>query len=370
MSDEPAHRDHGHPPEDGHPLGREHEHAHSREHSHAHSHGHGHHHDEPLPEQTPRERRRFRMRVGLALICVLVAAAFASLVQVRAGDATVITRFGEPMRVLTKPGLGWRVPAPVEAAVPVDLRLHTTLSGLQDVGTKDGLRIIVQAYVGWAVSGKPVDIERFVRAVRNEPDDAARQIRSLLGSALQTTAAEFDLSSLVNTDSSQVRIGTFEDVLRAQLDRQFRMAYGVRIVQVGLERLTLPAGTLEATVERMRAQRETVAAQRMAEGRREAAQVRADAERDARITVADAQVKAASIDAQARQDAAAVYGKSYRGDPQLYTLLRSLDTLTAIVNSNTTLVLRTDSAPFSVLVNGPAPRVDAAAAPLRGGSSR
>ncbi|EGH34995.1 hypothetical protein PSYJA_40837, partial [Pseudomonas syringae pv. japonica str. M301072] len=35
----------------------------------------------------------------------------------------------------------------------LDLRLRTTSSGLQDVGTRDGLRIIVQAYVAWQVQG-------------------------------------------------------------------------------------------------------------------------------------------------------------------------------------------------------------------------
>jgi membrane protease subunit HflC len=272
---------------------------------------------------------------------------------VRAGEAAVVTRFGRPVRVLLEPGLAWRMPAPIEAALPVDLRLHTTSSGLQDVGTRDGLRIIVQAYVAWRVEADPNDVGRFVRAVRNEPDEAARQIRSLLGSALQTTSAGFDLASLVNTDPNAVRISAFEDALRSQIDAQLYSAYGVRVVQVGLERLTLPAVTLAATVERMSAERETVAAQRTADGNREAAQIRADADRDARIAVADANVKAAGIEAQSRKDAAAIYGKSYAGNPQLYAMLRSLDTLDSVVNTNTNLILRADAAPFRVLVEGP-----------------
>jgi membrane protease subunit HflC len=37
----------------------------------------------------------------------------------------------------------------------------------------------------------------------------------------------------------------------------------------------------------------------------------------------------------------------------LYTLLRSLDTLSTVVRSNTTLILRSDAAPFRILVDGP-----------------
>ena len=300
----------------------------------------------------------FAWRVALALLCVVIAAVIASVVQVHEGEAAVVTRCGEPVRVVLDPGLAWRLPTPIEATVPVDLRLHTTSSGLQDVGTRDGLRILVQAYVAWRVPDNAADVSHFVRAVRNQPDEAARQIRSLLGSALQTITSGFDLATLVNTDPNQVKIGAYEDELRRQIDAQLYATYGVHAVQVGLERLTLPAATLSATVERMRAERETVAAQRTAEGRLRAAQVRSDADRDARIAVADANAKAAGIEAQSRRDAAAIYGRSYAGNPQLYTMLRSLDTLSTVVNANTNLILRTDAAPFRVLVQGP-PGLDA-----------
>ncbi|PXW23943.1 membrane protease subunit HflC [Paraburkholderia caballeronis] len=319
---------------------------------HAHAHrGHG-------DAQAGGGGKGFAWRVALALLCVVIAAVIASVVQVHEGEAAVVTRFGEPVRVVLDPGLAWRLPAPIEATVPVDLRLHTTSSGLQDVGTRDGLRILVQAYVAWRVPDNAADVSHFVRAVRNQPDEAARQIRSLLGSALQTITSGFDLATLVNTDPNQVKIGAYEDELRRQIDAQLYATYGVHAVQVGLERLTLPAATLSATVERMRAERETVAAQRTAEGRLLAAQVRSDADRDARIAVADANAKAAGIEAQSRRDAAAIYGRSYAGNPQLYTMLRSLDTLSTVVNANTNLILRTDAAPFRVLVQGP-PGLDA-----------
>jgi membrane protease subunit HflC len=298
--------------------------------------------------------------MGWAALLVLFAIAAASLVQVRSGEATVITRFGNPARVLLEPGLGWRWPAPFEVSVPVDLRLRTTSSGLQDVGTRDGLRIIVQAYVVWQVQPDAENVQRFMRAVQNQPDEAARQIRTFVGSALETTAASFDLSSLVNTDSSLVRIADFEAQLRKQIEQQLLSTYGVRVLQVGVERLTLPSVTLTATVDRMRAERETIATERTAVGKREAAQIRSAAERDARILQADASIKAAGIEAQSRVEAAQIYGRAYASSPELYNELRSLDTLGTMVNPGTKIILRTDAAPFRVLVDGP-PKLDAKA---------
>lgn len=339
MAHDHAH-DHGH-------------HDHSDDHGHDHDHfdfTHHHHGEELGPPASPAARAA---RIGVASLILLAAGMAACAVMVEAGTATVITRFGRPVRVITEPGLAWRMPAPVDAALPVDLRLRTTSSGLQDVGTKDGLRILVQAYVAWQVPNRPDAIEQFVRSLRNDPDEAARQLRSFTGSALQVSASAFDLAELVNTDPAQVKLGAFAAKLRAQLEAPLMRTYGIEIREVGIERLSLPQTTLSATVSRMRSERETVAAERTAEGLRAAAQIRAEAARDARIIVADATAEAARIEAQSRREAAEIQGKAYIADPQLYTMLRSLDSLGTIINGNTKLVLRTDAAPFNVLVAGP-----------------
>jgi modulator of FtsH protease HflC len=337
-----------------------HDHPHGH-HSHGHSsghegHGHADGHDSGAGTGAAGASRR---RLIIAALLVLFAVATASLVQVRAGEATVVTRFGNPSRVLLHPGLAWRLPIPFESTIPVDLRLRTTSSGLQDAGTRDGLRIIVQAYVAWQVKPDAASVQRFMRAVQNQPDQAARQIRTFVGSALETTASGFDLADLVNTDATKVRIADMEARLRSQIDQQLLATYGVRIAQVGIERLTLPSVTLTATVDRMRAERETIATERTAVGKRQAAEIRSTAEREARIIQADATVKAADIEAQSRVQAAEIYGRAYAGSPQLYRLMRSLDTLGTIVKPDTKLILRTDAAPFRALVDGP-PGMDAA----------
>lgn len=332
----------------------DHDHHHDKcdddEHLHHHSHNHSHHcHHGPRP--TGVKFPWVRMLVAALLLSVALMAA--TLLQVRAGLASVVTRFGNPVRVLIEPGLALRWPAPFESIIPVDLRLRTTSSGLQDVGTRDGLRIIVQAYVAWQVKPDAEHVQRFMRAVQNEPDETARQIRTLVGSALETTAASFDLAHLINTNPAQVRLADFETKLADQINQQLLHTYGVNVLQVGVERLTLPSVTLSATVDRMRAERDTIAIERTAIGKRQAADIRSTAERDARVIQADALADAARIEAQSRVDAAALYGRSYQGAPELYSLLRSLDTLAAIINPQTRLILRTDAAPFRVLVDAP-----------------
>ena len=299
---------------------------------------------------------------------MIVAAAVISacIVLVSPGRAVVVTRFGDPIRVLTAPGLAWKMPAPFESTIDVDLRLRTTSSGLQDVGTRDGLRILVQAYVAWQVPDDPDHIRQFLRAVRNQPDVAAQQLRSFVGSSLEISTASFDLANLINTDPAKVELNELESRLRERLDEQALKVYGVTIRQVGIERLTLPTETLATTVARMRAERETVAAERQAEGQRAAAEIASNADRDARVLRAKASADAAEIDAKSRLEAADIYGRAYRSAPDLYMLLRSLDTLDTVVGDNTRLILRTDAAPFRVLVDGPPSTTVPAAQPTQG----
>ena len=315
--------------------------------THHHHSAHGHEHEHGIGTSF-----RPTPRLAVAAAVVLAILLSACLVLVNPGQAIVVTRFGNPIRVITTPGLASKLPAPIDNTVAVDLRLRTTSSGLHDVGTRDGLRILVQAYIAWQIPDDPEHVRQFLRAMRNQPEIAAEQLRSFTGSALEITASSFDLASLVNTDPGQIKLDQFENALRQRINEQALKVYGITIRQVGLERLTLASDTLSATIERMKAERETVAAERSAQGQRMADQIRSNADRDSRVVQAQAKVEAADIEAKSRIASAAIYKQAYSTDPQLYTLLRSLESLDAIVGPNTRLILRTDAAPFRVLIDG------------------
>lgn len=336
------------------------DHSHAHDHHHGHDHGHSHDHG-------PRLQRGSRLlRLSVAGALVVVALLAATLAVVPQGTALVVTRFGDPVRVEVAPGLLWRLPAPVERTVAVDLRLHTTATGLHDVGTKDALRIQIAAFAAWRVPAKPEAILAHLRSVRGDADEAAGQLRSFLGSALETEASRFTLNELISTDAAQVRLNALEDSLLKRLADQVRTTYGVELVQVGIERLGLPDSTIKATVERMISERQTAAAERKASGSQLAAEINQAAFRDSRIIIAKAQEAASAVEAKARTEAAAIYAQAHTADPELYAFLRGLDTLEQIITSGTRIVLRTDAAPFKSLVEAPVPPTGAAPAKVDG----
>ena len=320
-------------------------------------HHHSHHHDAPVPKTTHGQIGRPWMRIGIAGALIVVAFLAATLVVVAQGSAVVITRFGDPVRIQVQPGLTWRIPAPIERTVSVDLRLHTTATGLHDVGTKDGLRIQIAAFIAWRVPAEAPRILQHLRAVRGDADEAAMQVRSFLGSALETEVSRYTMADLVNAEIAQVKLDALEQDLHRRLAQHVHDTYGIDVVQVGIERLGLPSSTIKVTVERMIAERQTAAAEKKAKGSLLAADINQTAFRDSRIVIAKAQEEAAAIEAKAKTEAAGIYASAHAADPQLYAFLRGLDTLDQIITSGTRIILRTDAAPFKALVDGPVPPV-------------
>jgi len=97
-----------------------------------------------------------------------------------------------------------------------------------------------------------------------------------------------------------------------------------------------------------------------AERRQYAAKFRAEGERDANAIISGAQLEAARIRAKGDEEAARIRGESaaqvakiyadaHRTDPELYRFTRSLESIDKLITGNTSLILRTDSEPFSLL---------------------
>ncbi|HXJ32802.1 MAG TPA: protease modulator HflC, partial [Candidatus Eisenbacteria bacterium] len=119
--------------------------------------------------------------------------------------------------------------------------------------------------------------------------------------------------------------------------------------QIRLERIALPEENVTAVFEQMRAERRQYAAKFRAEGEREASRIRSAASLEA----AQIRAKGAEEAARIRGESAALVAKTYadanRADPEFYKFTRSLESLDKLINDNTSLILRTDTEPFSLL---------------------
>jgi membrane protease subunit HflC len=99
----------------------------------------------------------------------------------------------------------------------------------------------------------------------------------------------------------------------------------------------------------MRAERRQYAARFRAEGEREASRIRSEADLEAARIRATGAEEEARIRGKSAAEVAKTYAEAHRSDPQLYRFTRSLASIDQLVSDGTTLILRTDAEPFSLL---------------------
>jgi membrane protease subunit HflC len=293
---------------------------------------------------TMRTQRWLRGIMGSLALAAIVF--YAAAVIVGQGQAVLITRFGRPLRTATEPGLHWKLPWPIDQAVVLDLRRRVYETGQTEMLTRDKKNVIARTFVVWRV-GDPLT---FMQAIGDQRA-AESKLDGLLTNAAIGTLGAHDLSALVSTNPSDLQTEQIESELLASAAPVAMRSYGVTVDQIQLERIALPEENVTAVFDQMRAERSQFAAKFRAEGELEATRIRSEADLEA----ARASAKGAEEEARIRGEAAAqiarIYSDAHKVDPDLYKFTRSLESLDKLVTGGTSLVLRTDSEPFSLLEN-------------------
>src|ERR1700676_3956329 len=291
-----------------------------------------------------RAQRWLRAVVGtLALAAIIFSA---TTVVVKEGQAVLITRFGRPLRAATQAGLHWKLPWPIDAQTSLDMRRRVYETGQTEMLTRDKKNIIARTFVVWRI-GDPLT---FTQAIGNQ-GAAEGKLDGLMTNAAIGTLGGHDLSALVSTNPSDLQVDQIESELLASTAPMALRNYGVAVEQVRLDRLALPAENVTAVFGQMRAERRQFAANFEAEGEREASRIRSEADLEAARIRAKGAEEQARILGQSAAEVARTYADAHKINPDLYRFTRSLDSLDKLVTGNTSLILRTDSEPFSLLQN-------------------
>ena len=289
-----------------------------------------------------RTQRWLRAVVGTL---ALAAIAFhATAVVVTEGQTALVTRFGRPVRAATQAGLHWKLPWPIDSAIWLDMRRRVYETGLTEMLTRDKKNVIARTFVVWRV-GDPLT---FTQALGSEAA-AGGKLDGLLANAAIGILGGHDLSTLVSTNPADLQMDQIEAELLSSSAPLAMRSYGVAIEQIRLDRIALPEQNVTAVFDQMRAERRQFAARFQAEGEREASRIRSEAELEAARIRAKGAEEEARVRGESAAQVARTYADAHRTDPELYRFTRSLESLDKLVNAGTSLILRTDSEPFSLL---------------------
>src|SRR5204863_6833941 len=128
--------------------------------------------------------RRHPMRIGIAggIVLVLVLAAmvlgYSSMFTVYQTQQALVVRLGQPVRVVTEPGLNFKVPL-IDSVIGIDKRILDLENPAQEVIASDQKRLVVDAFARYRIQ-EPL---RFYQTV-NTIQGANSQLSILLNAAL------------------------------------------------------------------------------------------------------------------------------------------------------------------------------------------
>lgn len=281
--------------------------------------------------------RSMILLVGLALVAYV---GLSSVFIVEERRQALVLQFGEVRKIITTPGLGFKLPL-LQEVVQYDDRILGLRTQPLEVTPLDDRRIVVDAFARWRIT----DLLRFRQAVGAGGEEQARvrldrivnaAIREILGAVPSDRVLSEDRTALMN----QIRD-------RARLESA---ALGVTVIDVRLTRTDLPEQNLEATFARMRAEREREAADERARGEEAAQRVRAAADRAVVELTSGARRQAEVIRGEADAARNAIYAQAFGKDPEFFAFTRSLTSYErALKGENSSIVLSPESRFFDYL---------------------
>ncbi len=273
---------------------------------------------------------------------IFAAAAFFVLVDglftVSQIENVVVTRLGEPVRVVKTPGLHFKVPF-VETIAFFDKRLLSVELSALEVTLGDKRRIMVDAFGRYRIT----DPLKFYQAVGSEYGVLTRLHPVVLGS-LSSVLGGVSLSSLL----SDTRISAMNKI-RDEVNSAVK-EFGIDVVDVRIRKTDLPPQNSEAICKRMISEREREAKELRAKGVELSKIIKSTADKENAIAIAEADAKVQGLIADGELEANKIYTEAFSKDKKFFEFFQTLETYKdSFASGNTSFVIATDSPFFNVM---------------------
>jgi modulator of FtsH protease HflC len=277
---------------------------------------------------------RFHLAGGLAAVIALIAliVAYGSLFTVYQTEQAIVVQFGEPIRVVTEPGLHFKWPV-IQSVITVDRRILDLENSAQEVIAFDQKRLVVDAFARYRVN----DALKFYQTI-GAIEGANARLSTLLNSALRRVLGEATSIEIVRDKRAQLMAS-----VRTQLENEAK-SFGIAVVDVRIRRADLPEQNSQAVYQRMQTERQRQAAEFRAQGSQRSQEIRARADRDVTVLLAEAQSKGEQTRGEGDAERNRIYAQAYGQDPGFFTFYRSMQAYEQGLKANDTrMVLKPDS---------------------------
>jgi membrane protease subunit HflC len=247
----------------------------------------------------------------------------------------IVFQFGDPRRVITEPGLAWKIPF-IQEVEYFDKRILNLDPQPEEILLADQKRILVDTYARYRI----VDPLKFFQSVRFERAFVQR-FGSVLNAAVRDSVAKVEMIDLL----SDKRIDVMNEIVEKV--RQAAPQYGVTLVDVRIGRTDLPAQISQNVFDRMRTDRVQAANRLRAEGEEIKQRITAEAERQKTVILAEARRESNVLRGEGDAQRNRILGSAYGQDPESFRFYRSMEAYREALGEGTSMVLSPDSEFFT-----------------------
>ena len=271
-------------------------------------------------------------RISLLIVGLIAIIAYFTLFTVIEIKNAIVLQFGDPKRVITSPGLNFKIPF-IQNVIFIDNRILDIDAPAAEVIAADQKRLIVDAFVKFKI----VDVLEFYKAFGNE-NVARSRISAVVNSRIRGVLGEEPLSAVLSDDRSKL-MKQITSLVEAEVSN-----YGVEIVDVRIKRADLPEANSLAIFRRMQTEREREAKEFRAQGAEIAQRIRSTADKEVTIIKSQAEKTANIVRGEGDGMANNVFAEAFGQDPEFFAFYRAMQAYAeGLKSSDTTMILSPDS---------------------------
>ena len=268
----------------------------------------------------------------IPLIVVLAVTGYQSLFIVQEINQAIVLQFGDPKKIITKPGLNFKLPF-IQNVAYLDRRVLNLDTPPEEVIAADQKRLIVDEFARFRI----VDPLKFYISVGNE-NVARSRLATIINSRIRGVLGTQNLATLLSIDRSK-HMATIQNDVNVEAQN-----FGITIVDVRIKRADLPQANSEAIFKRMQTEREREAKEFRAQGAEIAAKITSTADKEVTVILATANKQSEIMKGEGDGARNRIFANAFGRDPQFFAFYRAMQSYEkALIGGDTSLILSPDS---------------------------
>jgi membrane protease subunit HflC len=275
--------------------------------------------------------RKTSLIAGVIVILVGMGL-FSSAFTVHQTNQAIVMQFGKPIRVVSEPGLDWKIPI-AQNVLYYEKRVLNLDPPVESILLADQKRILVDAFARYRIT----DALEFFKTVRTE-GGVRQRLGPIVSASLRSVLGNATLASVLSEERIKI-MQQIRQTVNAQAGR-----FGIELVDVRIRRADFPEEISQAVYGRMSSEREREAAEFRAQGFEQAQRIRAGADREATVIRAEAKREAEIERGKGEAIRTRTLNDAFGQDAGFFNFYRSMQAYSAsLTGQSTYMVLSPDS---------------------------